>query len=130
MTLDTGRQYRYSGDLPNAKRDSVTPTWWRRPAIFMPRAASRTQLEVVSNRIERVQQISEADAVAEGTESLRGEGEYWKEYRRSTTDVDELVCASARDSFASLWDSLNAERGLSWDTNPWVWVVEFRRMEG
>ncbi|WP_244128770.1 hypothetical protein [Burkholderia gladioli] len=105
MTLDTGRQYRYSGDLPNAQRAGATPTWWRRPAIFMPRAASRTQLEVISTRIERVQQISEADAIAEGM---------------SAGDINPV------GSYAELWDSLNAERGLSWAANPWVWVVEFK----
>ncbi|WP_244097889.1 hypothetical protein [Burkholderia gladioli] len=108
MTLDTGRQYRYGGDLPNAQRDSVTPTWWRRPAIFMPRAASRTQLEVISNRIERVQQISEADAIAEGM---------------STGDINPV------GSYAELWDSLNAEHALSWAANPWVWVVEFKNRQ-
>ncbi|MFY4712223.1 hypothetical protein [Burkholderia glumae] len=108
MTLDTGRQYRYGGDLPNAQRACATPTWWRRPAIFIPRAASRTQLAVARTRIERVQQISEADAIAEGM---------------SLGDINPV------GSYAELWDSLNAERGLSWAANPWVWVVEFKNRQ-
>ncbi|WP_257765119.1 hypothetical protein [Burkholderia glumae] len=147
MTLDTGRQYRYSGDLPNAKRDSVTPTWWRRPAIFMPRAASRTQLEVVSNRIERVQQIREADAAAEGVEPPETDRDNhdWaicpqcggtRLYNAIgpnlgvMPDTDCFECDTHIKRFRHLWDSINTERGLGWDANPWVWVVEFRRMEG
>jgi hypothetical protein len=106
MTLDTGREYRFGGALPNARRDSVTPAWWKRPSIHMPRAASRINLEIVDVHVERLQDISEADAIAEG----------WP-----------------RDSFPlpwyhDLWDSLNAHRGYGWDVNPWVWVVEFKKV--
>jgi hypothetical protein len=100
---------------------------WR-PSIHMPRWASRITLEVTGVRVERLQDITEADAAAEGVESLRNEGEYWKDYLRSTAQCDELVCLNARDSFWTLWDSLNAARGFGWDANPWVWVVEFTRI--
>lgn len=99
------------------------------PSIHMPRWASRITLEVTGVRVERLQSISEADAAAEGVESLRNEGEYWKDYLRSTAQCDELVCLNARDSFWTLWDSLNAARGFGWDASPWVWVVEFKRIE-
>lgn len=128
MTLDTGRQYRYGGDLPNAQRAGATPTWWRRPAIFMPRAASRTQLKVISARIERLQAISEPDATAEGVMPYAiygGKVASWKGGPEFPAAHD-----TARGAYRDLWDSLNAERGLSWAANPWVWVVEFRRMEG
>ncbi|MGK8887586.1 hypothetical protein [Burkholderia gladioli] len=147
MTLDTGRQYRYGGDLPNAQRASATPTWWRRPAIFMPRAASRTQLEVVRTRIERVQEISEADAAAEGVESPETDRDNhdWAICPRCggtrlydaigpnlgvMPDTDCFECDTHIKRFRYLWDSINAERGLAWGVNPWVWVVDFRRMEG
>jgi hypothetical protein len=99
------------------------------PSIHMPRWASRITLEVTGVRVERLHDITEADAAAEGVESLRNEGEYWKDYLRSTAQCDELVCLNARDSFWTLWDSLNAARGFGWDASPWVWVVEFKRIE-
>lgn len=81
------------------------------PSIFMPRWASRITLEVVSVRVERVQDIKEDDVLAEGLT--------W-EY---------LMTEAARiDAYKTLWDMINAKRGYSWKSNPWVWVVEFRRV--
>ena len=94
----------------------------------MPRWASRITLEVTGVRVERLQDICEADARAEGVESLRNEGEYWKHYLESTASCDALICLSARESFRTLWDDLNEARGYGWDANPWVWVVEFKRV--
>lgn len=93
---------------------SVAPVW--RPSIFMPRWASRITLEIVSVRVERVQEITEADAQAEGVESV------------SIADVPRQAAWSCRQDFAQLWDKLNAKRGHSWESNPWVWRVEFRRL--
>lgn len=119
MTLETGREYRFGGDLRNARRDSIRPTWWRRPSIFMPRVASRITLEVTGVRIERLNSISEADAIAEGIES--GFDGY------HVDGGQHFHAGAARMSYASLWDSLNAERGFGWDMNPWVWVVSSHR---
>lgn len=95
---------------------------WR-PSIFMPRAYSRITLEVVGVRVERVQDISEADARAEGAD---------QEFRTvvySPAGVkDYHMPVSYRGGFANLWDSINETRGYGWDTNPWVWVVEFKRI--
>lgn len=77
---------------------------WR-PSIHMPRAASRLTLEVLKVRVERVQDISEEDAQAEGVG-------YWG-------------CDTV-EHFQDLWDSINAKRGYPWSSNPWVWVIEFR----
>lgn len=95
--------------------DGVT---WRSP-IFMPRYESRITLEIVSVRVERVQDISEADAIAEGIDE-------WEEMFRCGTDSDPCWTRDARLAYAWLWDSINAKRGFGWDTNPWVWVVEFK----
>lgn len=90
------------------------------PAIHMPRWASRITLEITGVRAERLQNISESDARDEGVtiedHHLRGScaGAYWPPSIRA---------------FHDLWDSLNAARGYGWDTNPWVWVVTFRRIE-
>jgi hypothetical protein len=86
---------------------------WR-PSIHMPRWASRISLELTGVRVERVQDIREADAIAEG---CKRSGIFRQE---STT---------ARGRYRELWDSLNKARGYGWDVNPWVWVLEFRRVE-
>ena len=80
------------------------------PAIHMPRAACRLMLDVVTVRVERLQEISEEDAIAEG---VRPPGDYGR--------------APNVAVYRALWDSLNAKRGYGWDVNPWVWVIEFRR---
>lgn len=82
-----------------------------RPSIHMPRWASRLTLEVTSVRVERLQELTLADVNAEGV--------------GSTTFID---ARNARGHFARGWDSLNAKRGHGWDTNPWVWVVKFKRI--
>jgi len=88
-------------------------TW--RPSIFMPRWASRITLEVTGVRAERVQEISEEDAKAEGVTA-------WHPRDPSIVFRPE---GSYRNGFHQLWDSINAKRGYAWDSNPWVWVVEF-----
>ena len=82
---------------------------WR-PSIFMPRAASRITLEITAVRVERLQDISEADALAEGVTA------------KKTPDA----CYTAREAYAVLWESIN-DPG-SWDLNPWVWVIEFKKV--
>ncbi|MNX89177.1 hypothetical protein D3C86_1211820 [compost metagenome] len=92
---------------------------WR-PPIHMPRKASRILLEIVSVRVERLQEISSADATAEGINWNPGTAWTFSE-ARGLTDA-------YRSQFADLWDSINSKRGLGWDTNPWVWAITFRRL--
>lgn len=99
---------------------SERPFRWR-PSLHMPRWASRIALDVVSVRVERLQAITEADAFAEGVEA--------NPYVMCDGTTDEAMSISARDNFRSLWDTINGKRpGCSWGDNPWVWVVEFRRI--
>lgn len=98
--------------------------WTWRPSIYMPRWASRILLEVTEVRVERVQDISEAEAAAEGIPEHVVEHTFRKVYR----DADERA-AKRVEYFAGTWDSLNAARGYGWDANPWVWVIRFRRVE-
>lgn len=88
---------------------------WR-PSIFMPREYSRINLAIISVRIQRVQDISEADIKAEGVERVRYRG-----YTKQTIDDPE--------DFSDLWDSINAKRGYPWKNNPLVWVIGFRRIQ-
>lgn len=90
---------------------------WR-PSIHMPRLASRIGLEVTGVRVERLQDISEADAIAEGIELLHG---------RYTFNGGLHESRSAVNAFFALWDSVHGQG--AWDANPWVWVVEFRRVK-
>lgn len=94
-----------------------------RPAMFMPRWASRITLENVTVRIERLQGINEADAHAEGIYLFPGEGGGYK-WARGEQEYDSAV-----EAYRHLWDGLNAARGYGWDANPWVWVVEFKRID-
>lgn len=76
---------------------------------FMPRWASRLTLEITEVRVGRLREISDDDIRAEGFPDWMG-----------TISADE-------SPFAALWDSLNAKRGYSWDANPFVWVIGFRK---
>lgn len=113
MTPDTYGCYLYDppAHWEKSSRSSISPNWWRRPAIHMPRRACRLELEVTSVGVERLQAISEADAVAEGVTAGKYAG---------------LDRANAR-AFSELWESINGAG--SWEGNPWVWVVGFRRVE-
>jgi len=104
------------------------PKW--RPSIHMPRGACRIELEVAGVRVERLQEISEADAIAEGIEPIKSYPGRWKNYLApSMWDVPLLMSACTEPwlSYGSLWDSINGAG--AWDANPWVWVVEFKRVK-
>ena len=96
---------------------------WK-PSIFMPRQASRITLEIVGVRVERLQDISEADAVVEGIDHFQraDEPRVYRDYLQKELHYG----LSAVGSYRTLWQSIN---GLdSWAANPWVWVVEFKRL--
>jgi hypothetical protein len=86
---------------------------WR-PSIHMPRYACRIVLEIVSVRIERLNDICGNDCIAEGA---------WREEDKALGRSTEAI-----EAFSSLWQSINGQG--SWDANPWVWVIEFKRVGG
>lgn len=100
-----------NGDGPH------TPVW--RPSIHMPRWASRITLEIVSVRVERLQEISEADAAAEGARCA--------DPATGREVLFDKGMGSYRLHFRSIWQSINGPE--SWAANPWVWCITFRRVE-
>lgn len=108
-----------SGDVPGEGGK------WK-PSIHMPRCASRITLEVTNVRVERVQDISEEDAEAEGIERLSSMPEFFHVYYPLGKRNGRRCCSTARASFRHLWDIIYAERGYGWDVNPFVWVCEFK----
>ena len=99
--------YRADGEAP-----AYLGVKWR-PSIFMPRKFSRITLEIVAVRVERVQDISNRDALAEGV-VLKDHGPHLNH---------DNACAI--EEYARLWDTLNASRA-PWASNPFVWVIEFK----
>jgi len=111
----------------------ATGKW--RPSIFMPRWASRLELEITEVRVERLNAITEADAIAEGIEQR--ESCAWNNYLFQTahpkrgekiTDEQHRIrgYVDPRESYRSLWESINGPG--SWALNPYVWALTFRRI--
>jgi hypothetical protein len=89
--------------------------------MFMPGEAARFVYRYESIRVERVQEISEADAVAEGLCAWQKDGKTY--YGIDRADVWEQ---DPRLTYKRLWNSINDDRGFGWDANPWVWVLEYK----
>ena len=118
----------YAADGQRALRRRLCERW--HPSIHMFRAASRITLEITGVRVERLHDISEADAIAEGVErvdsvggmKLRDGFAWWRAYG----EEEHQSCITAAASFRCLWTQINGRE--SWQANPWVWVVEFKRI--
>nr|WP_308632452.1 hypothetical protein [Massilia sp. YIM B02763] len=107
LTLATGRRWRFDHDAldVDGTRDAAAPPrWHKRPALFMPRAASRILLEIVAVRSERLLQVSAADALAEGV----------------PPSADPVA------AYRAVSEDINGAG--SWEADPLVWVVTFRRL--
>ena len=126
--------------------------WKWRPSIHMPRWASQITLEVKDVRVERLKDISEDDALAEGIErreftrrdgsKMVGYSDDWSRLgqlsrfaggifprnEKHPLKEEDICLGSARMGFANLWNSINEKRGFGWYTNPWVWVIEFEKI--
>lgn len=132
----------FEGGIPDAWEQKLEDAWCRlsaddnyaidqkaadrvwRPSIFLPRWASRITLEVTTVRVERLQDISEEDAKAEGALFHDGRPVGHHGWRHDSSHG--YVYRTAKDSYAHLWESINGAG--SWAENPWVWVIEFRRV--
>jgi len=110
-------EYYYFADTLFPEYEDYDPKEWTwKPSIHMKREAARIFLEIKSIIVRRLQDIEEKDAKAEGVEPM------------TTPDIAG-VGRTYRQGFGILWNEINAERGYSWDSNPWVWVIEFERVK-
>ncbi|HGG1079099.1 TPA: morphogenetic protein [Klebsiella quasipneumoniae] len=113
--------YRADHDwIDDMRKETVCTAKWV-PSIHMPRWASRILLEITDVRVERLNSISQEDAQAEGLE-LTG----WRPTYSDPDSGGEVM--TPYDNFAELWSSIYGEG--SWKADPWVWVIEFKRVEG
>ena len=120
----TGIEYRATA--PEAAQDFGI-NW--RPSIFMPREASRVTLEVEAVRVERLQEISEADAIAEGLREWPIPDPHHARWSAGLDSGPFRDCweYDPRRAFKIGWDAINGKRG-PWASNPWVWCLTFRRL--
>lgn len=125
---ETWARYNIDQNCHDIAYRATTPADWPeegrwRPSIHMPRWASRILLEITDVRVERLNTISEEDARAEGI--IDGGC-------LNCGESEPCGCANpepdATDAFAYLWQSIYGQE--SWNANPWVWVIEFKRVEG
>lgn len=125
---DTWERFYYDADGLTTQDHEDFKAWGfkRRPSRHMPRWASRITLEITGVRVERLQDISEEDALAEGINRISHgrEGNYYH-HARSEPDPHNWCCPI--DAYRELWQSLHSPE--SWGANPWVWMIEFRRAE-
>lgn len=125
--------YRADGEFARQFPEDYEDAIWR-PSIFMPRWASRLTLTITDVRVERLQEISADDAMAEGLKAWSKDG---KLVKHGIADPDGMPGSdypgtwpwhewriSPVDAYEKLWDSLNAKRA-PWSSNPWVWVLTF-----
>lgn len=132
---DEGWCYRADGSpvMVDPKHESQMVAWAHHKeadtcsSIHMPRFASRITLEVVSLRGQRVQDITEDDAKAEGVAALpRSFADAGSVYRGNPQSPERAL---ATDAFRDLWDRINGKK-YPWSPKLWVWAIEFKRFEG
>jgi hypothetical protein len=124
------------GPKNKAKGDGTGVTWraawdgnpsgfkWK-PSIHMPRWASRINLEIIRVDVERLQDITNLDCNAEGITPI-GKGIAMPDGSFAQAGRYESKASTVRQLFSGLWESINGPG--SWDLNPWVWVVQFKRV--
>jgi hypothetical protein len=123
---DTWKPYYFDADGLSEQESADFKAWGfkRRPSIHMPRRFCRIELEIVQVRVERLQDISEADAKAEGC-AMAAETHPSDEALRE--ECGYFPPRSYEHGYRLLWEQINGPG--AWDANPWVWVVEFRRIK-
>jgi hypothetical protein len=134
LTIQSGFAYQYATDTAPKLSSRFELGWHKRPSIFIPRQASRITLRIENIRVERLQDISYDDAAAEGVDSwlhkCPGCSEHWGCSQPSQNPPRcDVFMLGYKESFKSGWNTINAKRGYSFESNPWVWVIEFKRLD-
>lgn len=125
FTDEAGGIWPYLGEHISYRADPLQPFCERwTPSIHMPRWASRISLKIASVRVERLQSISYADAQAEGVQTETADP--WFYHIPTERNVYDFAANEPQGSFRKFWESINGPG--SWAANPWVWVVEFKRI--
>lgn len=123
--------YRYIDNPPHEinehRNDGIG--WYKRPSIFMPRVASRITLKIKSISVERLHDITEDDAIKEGITPVEsfdsGAGISGRQMYMNYLPWGYMEVLP-KDSFESLWQLINGKE--SWESNPWVWRIEFEKL--
>ncbi len=119
--------YEASGPKPNdIKTKKSDVGYFKRPSIFMPKEVCRLRLQVKGVRVERLQDITVEDVIAEG---LPADNEIRNPDHETHESIKNWNLAYAQFLYKKLWDGLNTKRGYGWETNPWVWVISFRKYQ-
>ena len=121
---DENGEYVYRANYGTTEDDSFPPSMFKwRPSIHMPREAARIFLRATNVRVERVQDITEEDAIAEGVKDPYEyqSPEYYEQPNLRGFEIN-------KSAFAGCWDSIYSKRGYGWESNPWVWVVAFEKI--
>jgi hypothetical protein len=111
-----------TADIPSFRRGK-----WR-SSIFMPRWASRITLEITDVRVQRLQEISEKDAAAEGSKRICDI--CWQSDSKEShwvCEADYQPDVSRRSGFRAIWEDINGHE--SWNASPWVWAITFKHLE-
>ncbi len=129
LKADDGFYYKADIKVPSESENirKIYGYKWK-PSIHMPKNAARIYLKITNVRVERVQNITEEDAIAEGIspwDDACYENNGWSP---TLYDPDSGGSPIFRDGFQGLWDYLNEKRGYGWEQNPWVWVYKFERV--
>jgi hypothetical protein len=124
-------------DANNAINRPTPYPWGKtRPSLFMMQAFSRITLDIVSVRVERLQDISYADCVAEGCKDIQCDDLWsWEDAQAAGVEKSRyqdsqgrrVTAFGAKAEYSRLWETINGHG--SWSANPWVWCVEFRRVK-
>lgn len=121
---DTGKCLGYCADDEGKYANNKTVK--KTPSIHIPRVASRITLEITDVRVERLHDISISDIYAEG--AITEEWEVWRQDAECVGLPSGSRIESERDVWQNLWKTISCPEG--WDKNPWVWVIEFKKLRG
>lgn len=117
-----GCEILYLADLSSEEiKEYKSQGWKNKPSIHMPSYKTRMHLQIIKTRAERLNEITQEDAKAEGV-AYNTKAQAWRSYYSESSFMP-----SALDSFRTLWKSIHGQD--SWMDNPWVWVIEFRRIK-